>query len=74
MINREPVRDFYRKILGYIDTDSVTGKKTIRNFYMKILGYYDPKDNKTRDFYRRIVGNGDLSSMLIYQDNNKDMN
>ena len=68
MTKREPIRDFYRKILGYIDTDTVTGVKTIRNFYMKILGTYDPRENKTRDFYKRIIGTGDLTMMLLQQD------
>lgn len=68
MIKREPVRDFYRRILGYVDTDTVTGAKTIRNFGMKILGFYDPKENLTRDFYRRIIGSGDLTMMLLAQE------
>lgn len=68
MTKREPIRDFYRKILGYMDTDTVTGVKTIRNFYMKILGTYDPRENKTRDFYKRIIGTGDLTMMLLQQD------
>lgn len=68
MTKREPIRDFYKKILGYLDTDTVTGVKTIRNFYMKILGTYDPRDNKTRDFYRRIIGTGDLTMMLLNED------
>lgn len=71
MIKREPVRDFYKKILGYVDTDTVTGKKTIRTFGMKIVGYYDPKTNVTRDFYKRIVGTGDLTMMLLQQEINK---
>lgn len=68
MTKREQIRDFYKKILGYIDTDTTTGVKTVRNFYMKILGTYDPRDNKTRDFYKRIIGTGDLTMMLLYQD------
>lgn len=68
MTKREPIRDFYKKILGYIDTDTITGVKTIRNFYMKILGTYDPRDNKTRDFYKRIIGTGDLTMMLLNED------
>ena len=68
MTKREPIRDFYKRILGYIDTDTITGVKTIRNFYMKILGTYDPRDNKTRDFYKRIIGTGDLTMMLLNED------
>ena len=68
MTKRETIRDFYKKILGYLDTDTITGVKTVRNFYMKILGTYDPRDNKTRDFYKRIIGTGDLTLMLLNED------
>ena len=37
---KETIRDFYGKILGYIETDSVTGNKVATNFLGKILGYY----------------------------------
>jgi hypothetical protein len=70
MVKRDTIRNFYKKILGYVDTDSVTGVKTVRNFYMKILGTYDPKENKTRDFYKRIIGTGDLTMMLLAQEEN----
>jgi len=71
MIKREKIRDFYKKILGYADIDTTTGFKTVRTFGMKIVGTYDPKTNVTRDFYRRIVGTGDLTMMLLQQENNK---
>lgn len=70
MIQTTTIRDFYQKILGYIEEDTTTGVKTARNFYKKILGRYDPRDNKTRDFYGRIIGNGDLTGMLISMDQN----
>ena len=70
IVSKTPVRDFYGKILGYIEIDGTTGIHTIRNFYMKILGRYDPKDNKTRDFFGRVIGEGDLSGMLINMDQN----
>ena len=68
MTKRETIRDFYKRILGYVDTDTVTGCKTIRSFSMKILGTYDPRENLTRDFYRRIIGSGDLTMMLLAQE------
>ena len=67
MNNQEILRDFYGKIIGYIDTDTF-GNKTIRDKYRKIIGYYDKKSNVTRDFYRRIVGRGDQSALLFLQD------
>lgn len=63
MINKT-VRDFYNRILGYIETDEY-GNKIVRNSYRKILGRYDKKQDVTRDFYNRIIGRGDLSSMLL---------
>ena len=71
MIKRDTIRDFYKRILGYVDTDTNTGIKTIRTFGMKILGTYDPKTNLTRDFYKRIIGSGDLTMMLLSQENKK---
>lgn len=66
-MNQEILRDFYGKIIGYIETDNI-GNKTIRDKYRKILGYYDKRANVTRDFYRRIVGKGDQSSILFLKD------
>ena len=67
MNNQEILRDFYGKIIGYIETDN-TGNKVIRDKYRKILGRYDKKNNVTRDFYGRIVGRGDQSSILFLKD------
>lgn len=60
----QTIRDFYNRIIGYIETDK-DGNKTVRDFYRKILGRYDKKHDVTRDFYNRIIGKGDLSAMLI---------
>ena len=67
MNNQEILRDFYGKIIGYIETDNI-GNKVIRDKYRKILGRYDKKSNVTRDFYGRIVGRGDQSSILFLKD------
>ena len=60
----QTVRDFYNRILGYIETDD-KGNKIARDFYRKIVGRYDAKADITRDFYNRIIGKGDLLSSLI---------
>ena len=60
----QTIRDFYNKIIGYIETDK-DGNKTVRDFYRRILGRYDKKHDVTRDFYNRIIGKGDLSAMLL---------
>ena len=64
--NKQTIRDFYNRIIGYIETKP-NGDKVVRNFYNVILGTYDKKLDITRDFYGRIVGKGDLSSMLLYK-------
>lgn len=61
---KEFIRDFYNKILGSIEIDSM-GNKIVRDFYGKILGKYNKSDNTTRDFYGRIIARGDQTSMLI---------
>lgn len=71
MNDRFTVRDFYNRIQGYIDTDGRTKVRTARDFYNRILGTYDPKSNITRDFYGKIIGSGDLTSMLIYEEDKK---
>ena len=70
MENKETIRDFYGRILGYVITDD-KGNKTARNFYGKVLGYYDKVNNVTRDFYQRVIGRGDQAVSLIYRENNK---
>ena len=62
--NKQVIRDFYGKILGSIETDTL-GNKIVRDFYGKILGRYNKKQNITRDFYGKIVAKGDHSAMLI---------
>jgi len=71
MKTTQVIKDFYNRIIGYIETDSVTGDKVGRDFYRRIVGYYDKKTDTTRDFYRRIVSKGDILSALIYAENNK---
>lgn len=66
MIVKDTIKDFYGKILGYIETDDVTGNKVAYDFYRKILGKYNKQDNCTRDFYGRILSRGDITQALIY--------
>ena len=65
--NTQVIKDFYNRIIGYIEIDPITGDKVGKDFYRRIVGYYDKKLNVTRDFYRRIVGKGDLLSSLVVQ-------
>lgn len=63
-MDKVTIRDFYGRIIGYIDTDK-DGNKTVRDFYGRIKGYYNKRQDVTRDFYGRIVAHGDQSSMLL---------
>lgn len=65
LMNRETIKDFYGKIIGYIDTAD-NGNKTVRDFYGRVLGYYDKGANVTKDFYHRIIGRGDMAASLLY--------
>lgn len=67
---KEPIKDFYNRIIGYQEVDS-QGNKKVYDFYNRLLGHYEKSTNLTKDFYRRIVGKGDLTSALIYQENAK---
>lgn len=64
MIRIQPVRDFYNRILGYIETDE-KGNKVAKDFYRRVLGKYDAKQDVTRDFYNRIIAKGDITASLI---------
>ena len=66
MANRQVIKDFYGRILGSIEDDSM-GNRTAKDFYGKILGRYDKAQGVTKDFFGKIIGTGDLTSALIYQ-------
>lgn len=61
---REPIKDYYNRIIGYIETKP-NGDKIGYDFYLRIVGYYEKNSNLTKDFYRRVVGRGDMLSSLI---------
>lgn len=61
---REPIKDFYNRIIGYVETKP-NGDKIGYDFYLRIVGYYEKNSNVTKDFYRRIVGRGDMLASLI---------
>ena len=60
----DTIRDFYGRIIGYIETRP-NGDKVVRDFYRKILGRYDKASNTTRDFYGKIIARGDNVGMLF---------
>ena len=70
-MKRSPIRDFYNRIIGWIETDELTGNQVARDFYNRILGTYEAKLDVTRDFYNRIVAKGNVLSGLILEEENK---
>lgn len=65
MIQREKVKDWKGKIIGFIDYDTSNGNKIVRDFYGKILGKYNKRLNITQDFYGRTLSKGDRCGMLL---------
>ncbi len=68
---REEVRDFYGRILGYLEDD---GEEIIaRDFCLRILGRYNKRTDTTSDFIGRIIcrGNGLTGLIMQAQDDNK---
>lgn len=65
-MKKDTIRDFYGKVLGYIETDE-KGNKIVKDFYGRKLGTYDKAKDVTRDFYGRILNRGDLTASLIYR-------
>ena len=70
MVEKTTIKDFYNRILGYIEVDTVTGVKVAYDFYRRRLGKYDPRENNTRYFYGRILSNGDTTQSLVYNSTN----
>lgn len=73
---KQVLRDFYGRVIGSLETVHDTnprydGDVTARDFYNKILGYYRKFYNITTDFYGRKIGDGDLTSGLVWQEWNK---
>lgn len=64
MTNEEAIRDFYGRIIGYIETEP-NGNKVVRDFYRRVLGKYDKSSNTTRDFYGRVIARGDNTGLLF---------
>lgn len=61
---KEPIKDFYGKILGYYDYQP-NGDIKVTDFYGVILGYYRKSQDVTTDFYGRIIARGNCVGMLI---------
>lgn len=62
--NRQTIKDFHFKVIGFIDTDE-KGVQTARDSVLRVVGTYDPRTDITKDFYGRIVGRGNILSSLF---------
>lgn len=65
MIQKDKIQDWRGKIIGFIETDTVTGNKVCRDFYGRIVGKYNKKLNITQDFYGRQVAKGDRLLLML---------
>lgn len=63
-MEEEIIKDFYGRILGYVQTQP-NGDQIGKDFYRRIVGYYDKRTNTTKDFYRRVVARGNALVSLI---------
>jgi len=70
---KETIRQFNGRIVGYIETNTKTGEAQARDFYGRIIGFFDPTYAKyrggngcTRDFYGRIIGYGNMLHGIVW--------
>lgn len=64
MDNEIAVRDFYGRVIGWIETRP-NGDKIVKDFYRRVLGRYEKSTDTTRDFYGRVVARGDNTGLLL---------
>lgn len=70
MANEVPVKDFYKRVIGWIETKP-NGDKVAKDFWRRVVGFYDKALNITTDFYKRKVGDGDQTMGLIWAEEEK---
>lgn len=61
---KEPIQDYTRRTLGYIETKP-NGDKVATDFAGRVLGYYKKAQNATTDYCGRILYYGDMLASLI---------
>ncbi len=62
---KEPIQDYTRRTLGYIETKP-NGDKVATDFAGRVLGYYKKAQNVTTDYCGRILYYGDMAASLIH--------
>lgn len=66
VVNKEPIRSFNGRILGWVETDE-KGNQTVSSFNGVVLGKYDKVNDCTRDFSGRVITKGNTAVGLIYK-------
>jgi len=63
---RETIRDFFGKIIAYIDYKE-NGDQELRNYQQTVLGRYIVSKNTTTDYFGKILSRGNTLVGLIKQ-------
>lgn len=67
MINRENIKTFRNIIIGWIETDTVTGNKSAYVLTpFKLVGKYDKRIDRTTDYITGTNVRGDRVNDLIW--------
>lgn len=64
MSRREEIKDFYGRIIGFLDYES-NGDIIARDLSYRILGRYDAAMDVTKDFYGKILYKGNMVGALF---------
>jgi hypothetical protein len=66
-MSREIVRDRAGRVLGWYESNGVSGRIDARNASGRWLGYFDQKLNETRDAGGRLLAKGNVLPSLIFR-------
>jgi hypothetical protein len=66
-MSREIVRDRVGRVLGWYESNGVSGRIDARDSAGRWLGYYDKKLNETRDAAGRLLAKGNVLPSLIFR-------
>jgi hypothetical protein len=64
---RELVRDRAGRLLGWYESNGVSGRIDARDASGRWLGYYDKKLDETRDAGGRLLAKGNVVASLIFR-------
>lgn len=69
-MEKRMIKDFYGRLIGWQEVQN-NGDIIAKDWYGRLLGSYVKSLNVTKDFYGRVIGHGDLTSSLIWEENEK---